>query len=403
MKVIQINAVFGEGSTGVIVQDIHKELKKRNYESFVFGSIIGEKAEDKECFSQIGNYFDHKIHAFLRRLGQNQGWHSKFATKELCKKISCFEPDVVHLHNLHSNYINIPILLKYLGKNDIPTVITLHDSWFYTGYCTYYFKHDNCQQWQNGCKNCPAVSKPYKKRVESMFSQKGVLYKNIKSLAVRGVSKWTADDARNSILSCTPDIDYIYNWIDTDVFYSRQNKIEVYEKYGLDKNKKLILGVAQSWSERKGLQEVIKISEKFKEEAVVVLVGENSAVTQTDSLKAIGFTTNKEALIDLYSAADVFVNPSRMETFGLVTAEAMACGAPVVAYDNTGSSELVPERCGFLAEDGNIQAFIDFVEKVLSEGKQKYSESCVEWVNSAFNKNTQIKKYISLYEDLMKK
>ena len=400
MKVMQINAVYGVGSTGLIVEDIHKALKKASHESYVLGSIAKKSAYDIESFIRIGNTLDHKGHAFFRRIWENQGWHSRLSTKIACKKIEKIKPDVVHLHNLHSNYINLPYLLKFLGKKDIPTLITLHDCWFYTGYCTYYMKHNYCSKWKDGCRDCPAVRVHNKKRVEKILETKKSLYSSINHLGVSGVSKWTTEDAEKSILNSSNNIKCIYNWIDRDLFKPYDCKEEVREKYGIEKNKKIILGVSQSWSERKGLNEFILLSEKLKDSSVVILVGEGSQVPQSESLKCVGFTSNKEELIKLYSAADVFVNPSRMETFGLVTVEAMACGTPVVAYNNTGSAELVPDTCGSLVSDGDMQALLTQVEAILDIGKEYYMENCIKWVKINFNKKTQIDKFIEFYKEL---
>lgn len=400
MKVMQINAVYGVGSTGVIVEDIHKALKKASHESFVMGSFAKKSAYDIDCFTGIGNTLDHKAHALFRRIWENQGWHSKFATKAACKKIKEIKPDIVHLHNLHSNYINLPILLKFLGEEEIPTLITLHDCWYYTGFCTYYMKQNYCQKWKNGCKDCPAVRFQNRKRIENILEEKKNLYSGIKHLGISGVSKWITEDAKKSILSSTKNIKCIYNWIDTNVFKPYDSEAEVREKYGIEKDKKIILGVSQSWSDRKGLNEFILLSKELKNIATVVLVGEGSQVPQSESLKCIGFTNSKEDLIKLYSAASVFVNPSRMESFGLVTVEAMACGAPVVAYNNTGSSELVPCNCGALVTDGDMQELLNQTRSVLNNGKEHYTKECVKWVETNFEKESQIEKFIDFYKEL---
>ncbi|MBQ9929655.1 MAG: glycosyltransferase [Oscillospiraceae bacterium] len=400
MKIVQINAVYGVGSTGRIAQDIAHALKAQGHENHIFWAISC-RADENAAFYRIGSTLDHKLHALLRRLDGKQGWHSKAATRKLCRELLKIKPDVVHLHNLHSNYIHLPLLLQFLGENKIPTLITLHDNWMHTsGFCTYYSLH-NCNQWDKGCTDCPAVDKHLRKSGAKMYRIKEELYSRIPNLAVNGVSRWTAEAAKQSMLRCAKINTHIYNWIDTQAFKPQENAAEVREKYGIPENHKLILGVSQGWSERKGLQEFLQLADVLKDEATVILVGQDNGVPKKENLRCIGFTNNRQELIDLYSAADLFVNPSRAETFGLVTAEAMSCGTPVVAYNNTGSAELVAPQCGALATDGDAAALVTLTRKLLESQKETYSAACRQWVLENFNKQTQLQKYVELYEKIL--
>jgi glycosyltransferase involved in cell wall biosynthesis len=400
MKVLQINAVYGVGSTGGIVRDIHELCLKNGIDSYVAYSTSKIKPDNIKNGYKIGNTLDHKVHALLRRISGKQGWHSKRATKIACKKILEINPDIVHLHNVHSNFIHLPTLLDFLGKNNIPTLVTLHDCWFFTGYCTHYLGY-SCDEWEKLCENCPALRKS--KIAREMFAQKKELFSNIESLAINGVSKWTSEAAKKSILKNAKIIEYIYNWIDTETFKPTNNTEEIKKRYNIPKNHKIVLGVSQAWSEKKGLDEFLLIADNVKDFATVVLVGEDRGVPQKTNLRCVGFTNSREELAELYSAADVFVNPSRMETFGLVTAEAMACATPVVAYNNTGSAEIVSEECGIVVQDGNKEELVLAVKKTLDMGKKKFSNSCRQWVCENFDKEKQIEKYINLYKKITSK
>lgn len=400
MKIVQINAVYGVGSTGRIAQDIAAALHQQGHEAHIFWAIDCREDENA-TFYRIGNTLDHKLHALLRRISGKQGWHSKAATRKACKEILRLQPDVVHLHNLHSNYIHLPELLRFLGQYQIPTLITIHDSWMFTsGYCAHYLYHD-CDQWDKGCKNCPAVGKSKRKAGAEMYRLKETLYGNIPNLAVNGVSQWTAKAAAQSMLKSAKIGTYIYNWIDTQLFKPQENAAAVREKYGIPEDHKLILGVSQGWSAHKGLQEFLQIADEMKDRATVILVGQDNGIPKRKNLRCIGFTGNRQALIDLYSAADLFVNPSRAETFGLVTAEAMSCGTPVVAYDNTGSAELVAPQCGALATDGDVDSLVCLTKKVLESPKETHSAACRQWVLDNFEKQTQLQKYLDLYKKIV--
>ena len=399
MKIVQINAVYGVGSTGRIAQDIAHALKAQGHENHIFWAISCRADENAE-FVRIGSTLDHKLHALLRRIDGKQGWHSKWATRKACKALLRIQPDVVHLHNLHSNYIHLPTLLKFLGDHKIPTLITIHDSWMFTcGFCAHYLYH-NCDQWDKGCENCPAVKKSRRKVGAKMYSTKEELYSAIENLAVNGVSQWTTDAAKQSMLKSAKLHKCIYNWVDTQLFQPQGNTAEIRAKYGVPENHKLILGVSQGWSENKGLKEFLQLADELRSEATVILVGEDCGVPQKKNLRCIGFTNNRQELIDLYSAADVFVNPSRAETFGLVTAEAMSCGTPVVAYNNTGSAELVAPQCGALAPDGDAEQLVTLTRKVLENRKASYAAACRQWVLDNFEKQKQLEKYLELYQQL---
>ncbi|MBE5737088.1 MAG: glycosyltransferase [Clostridiales bacterium] len=400
MKIVQINATYGKGSTGTLSKDIHEQLKNMGHQSYVFWATACSNPQNDPNIRKIGCYLDHKLHALFRRLDFGQGFHSRLATKKLCRQLSIIQPDVVHLHNLHSNYIHLPTLYRYLQEKNIPTVLTLHDCWFFTGYCAYPQAY-SCKGWQNGCKNCPAVSKFAKRKVEKVYKKKAEITK-IEKVAFNGVSVWTKNDASETFLGQAKIKTHIYNWVDIKSYQTQTSKAYVYKKYGLDPSKKLILGVAQGWSmnDSKGGSAFCKMSNLLNDRAEIVLVGHNNGIVPQKGLHCIGYTANKQDLIDLYSSADLFVNPSRFETFGLVTIEAMACGTPVVAYNNTGSAELVVQGCGKLVEDGNVEELIQTVSHFLDENLEDYKERCISYVKENFDKITQVKKYAELYKSL---
>ena len=393
MKVVQINAVYGTGSTGKMVQDISAKLKEQGHQPYAFWATACRSDENAKLI-RVGSTMDHKLHALLRRMDGKQGWHSRAATRRACAEILKIEPDVVHLHNLHSNYLHLPTLLKFLGEHHIPTLLTLHDCWFFTGGCYHYL---TCDGWMTDCGKCHALK--LKGIAQRMLEEKRKLFSNIRCLAVNGVSEWTAQAARSSILS-HGQIRCIYNWVDTAVFKPRSDAAQVRERYGIPEGHKLILGVSQGWSPQKGLDEFTMLADALREEATVILVGQDQGVPQRENLRCIGFTSNVQELAALYSAADVFVNPSRAETFGLVTAEAMACGTPVVAYRNFGSAELVAPQCGVLVPDGDTRQLLEQVRCVLHGDRGKYRIPCRQWVCEQFDKDGQIQKYIEFYMQL---
>lgn len=401
MKVLQINAVYGIGSTGRIVQDISRKLVEQGHEAYACWAISCREQDAGVKLMRIGNTLDHKVHALLRRVDGRQGWHSKVATRKACKAILEIAPDVVHLHNLHSNYIHLPTLLSFLGEHNVPTLITLHDCWMYTAGCCTYYHHYHCDEWMRQCANCPARGQLNRNIVSVLFDKKLQLYLRMRNLHVNGVSMWTTKAASYSMLSSAKSIQCIYNWIDTSVFKPQENVLFVRKRLKIPENHKLILGVSQGWSKEKGLDEFIRLAEELKDCATIILVGEKNGVPEAENLRCIGFTSNRQELVELYSAADVLVNPSKAETFGLVTVEAMACGTPVVAYNNSGAAELVAPQCGILVSDGNVEELIFQTKILLREQKEKYTKECRQWVCGHFEKKEQVQKYIDLYSRMI--
>lgn len=401
MKVVQINATYGAGSTGSLAKDIHLHLKEQGHKSYVFWATAC-RGEADESVLRIGSAVDHKGHALLRRIDGGQGFHSRAATRALCQRLDNISPDVVHLHNLHSNYIHLPILLSHLAKRKIPTVLTLHDCWFFTGHCMHHREH-GCSLWQTGCADCPAVAKWQKRLVRGRYAKKQRGFEALDRLAVCGVSRWTAEEAAKTFLGNAEICTHVYNWLDTDVYTPKATRKEVCEKYGFDAKKKILLGVAQAWSagNAKGSDEFCQMAERFRDVAEVVLVGKNEGMPEVKGLHLLGYTANRQDLVDLYTAADLLVNPSRFETFGLVTVEAMACGTPVVAYNNTGSAELVTDAVGVLVSDGDAEALLDAVARVLGTDKDTYRDTCIRYVRENFAKSTQVQKYVDVYRQLI--
>lgn len=400
MKVVQINATYGAGSTGALARDIHLQLKAQGHESYVFWATACRGDVDGNVL-RIGSAADHKGHALLRRIDGGQGFHSRAATRALCQRLDKISPDAVHLHNLHSNYIHLPILLSYLAKRKIPTVLTLHDCWFFTGHCMHHREY-GCALWQSGCADCPAVPAWQKRLVQGRYTKKQKGFGALDRLAVCGVSRWTAEEAGQAFLSQAEICTHVYNWLDADTYVPKATRAEVCEKYGLDVSKKIVLGVAQAWSagNTKGADEFCQMAERFRDVAEVVLVGKNEGVPEIKGLHLLGYTANRQELVDLYAAADLLANPSRFETFGLVTVEAMACGTPVVAYNNTGSAELVTDEVGALVADGDATALMTKVAELLEKGKDAYRDACIRYVRENFAKHTQINKYVDIYRQL---
>lgn len=392
LKVVQINAVYKYSSTGRLTMEIHQFLKEHGVESWVFCTNI---SNPKINVLQIGNKIDYKIHAFLSRLTGLQSFFSKKATKKLLRHLDKIRPDIVHLGNLHNNYINLPLLLSYLSKKKIATVLTLHDCWLFTGHCFYYTKY-NCDKWLLGCGHCPALHDYNKSwffdRTHKVYQDKKRLFASIPKLAVIGVSEWVTSEARLSLLHNAKITKRIYNWINLNVFYPRET----------ERDKSFtILGVAQSWSEDKGLSVFFRIAE-YLPDCRVLMIGEiGNNLRLPKNVRAIGATPSTEELAKYYSSADVFVTCSVQETFGNVSAEALACGTPIIVNNATANPELVGQGCGFIADNKNINSYLNAIQRVRELGKGFFSENCRKFALQNFDLKRNILEYLNLYKQLL--
>lgn len=399
MKILQINAVYNLGSTGRCVSDFQNYTNNNTVHECKTAFCYGGTNEDGFI---IGDKLDRKIHGFFSRLLGKQGWYSRKATKKLIKYIESYKPDVIQLGNLHGNYINFPILIKYIAEKNIPTALVLHDCWAFTGKCCHYTA-DKCFKWQSGCHNCKRLKKDNESwffdKTKFLWEEKRKLWNSVPRLAVVGVSRWITEEAKKSPLMGGAKIfSYIYNGIDKDVFKPTESDVRV--KYGLE-NKKILLGVASSWADSKGLKDIISLAKQLPTDCQIVLVGNLSESEKYSDIINIPATNSVQELAQWYSAADVFINMSKEETFGKVSAEALMCGTPVVCFNSTANPELIGDGCGYVCDTDSVENFKNLVMSILAEGKEKYSERCVDFANSNFTKEKNIKGFLDLYQELL--
>ncbi len=400
MRIVQINAVYEYSSTGRTTTEMHEYLLSNNYKSYVF--CTNRNIPEKFVY-KIGSGFDYKVHSFLSHLTDRQACFSIRATKKLIKQLDGIAPDVIILRNLHANYINISLLLRYIAKKDIPTIVVLHDVWAFTGHCCYYTE-DNCDKWMTECNNCPARAKYNKSwfldNSKRNFQTKLELFKAIPRLAVVGVSKWVAGEARKSpVFSNAKYIDYIYNWIDLNKFFPREDG-SIREKLNLSE-RFVSLSVAQGWNELKGLFKIFEVAKKLPEDRFVLVGRMDYQGELPANVISVGVTSNTDELAQYYSMADVLLVCSLQETFGKVSAEALACGTPIIANNSTANPEIAGSECGRAYDIGNVDQIVASIRGIKAQGKSTYIDRCVNRAGTCFNFEIQIMKYMNLFKEMV--
>lgn len=395
MKVLQIN-IFGNLSTGRIAVDLHRTLVAAGHDG-VFAFARNDTAQDIPHI-RIGTKWDVVRHVIMTRITDKTGFYSKSATKRLVKTIAEYNPDIIHLHNIHGYYLNIEVLFNYLKSTGIPVVWTLHDCWAYTGHCCYY-SMAGCNKWKTQCCHCPQkIAYPSSKLIDNSkwnYKKKKELFSGV-NMTLVAVSNWLASEVKKSFLSDYP-LEVIYNGIDLDVF--KPTKSNFREQYNL-KDKKIILGVASTWDIRKGLNDFIELSKILDDQYKIVVVGVTDKEISRLPQNIIGIrrTDSVEELAGLYSTADVYFNASVEETFGLPTVEAMACGTPSIVYNATALPELIESGCGKVVGIHDLTAVKSWI---VNFERETSAERCINTAKK-YSKEVKYKQYINLYERILK-
>lgn len=399
MKIAIINMV-DYGSTGRIMFQIAESARKSGYTVHTFSKKWRNQNNTQQDHEFYGYTVENALHVICSKLFGLQGMLSIFGTRQLVRQLKKYKPDIVHLHNLHDSSTSLPILLKALGKANIPIVWTLHDCWAFTGQCTH-FLVEKCAKWKSGCGNCK-----FRKNILNIdctsfvWKQKKMSVDKIRRLTVVTPSQWLRGIVGDSFFQ-NYDIRVINNGIDLNVFYYKNSSLKTDLK--CDK-KKIVLAVASVWTERKGLYDLVDIDAKLNHESYqMILVGTNEEIDNIlpDTIISIHRTSSANELAKLYSCADVFVNPTYEDTFPTTNIEALACGTPVVTYNTGGSPEIICEECGFVVECGDKVAMRRRIEEICMSSKD-YHNVCRERAE-CYDKNDRYREYISLYKELVER
>jgi putative colanic acid biosynthesis glycosyltransferase len=400
MKVLMINTVYIYGSTGSICTDIASVLEKNGHECYI---AYGQLSINFEKSFKIGTKLENHLHNLGSRLLGKQGYFTKKGTNKFIDFINEYNPDVIHLHNLHGNYLNLPILFNYLIDVQKPIVWTLHDCWAFTGKCTHFTDVD-CYKWQTLCQQCPQV-KDYPPSLffdqsRIMFEDKMRWFTALRNLTIIPVSHWLGGQVKKSFLK-NHSIIPIYNWVDHSIFKPYNENVR--DKYGLDPKKFIILGVSASWSSSNNrLKDFISLSKLIDDDMQIVLVGKSTKKSEIpSSIIHIPYVNGKEELGKIYSNANVYVHVSTEDTFGKVIAEAMSCGTPAIVYRATACHEIIGENCGYVVEKRNIKQILEAIYKIKDNNKSNYSGFCRKRVIENFDLNTNINETINIYEEVL--
>ena len=394
MKIVQINSIF-TGSTGKIMLNIAETVRKNGGEAYTF-SENRKKTGIPENHRVFGFFVENLIHRGCAVITGISGVGSVIGTKQLLREIEKISPDVLHLHNLHGWYINIPMLFDFIRRKELKTIWTLHDCWGFTAQCSH-FTMEKCDKWKTGCYECPRYKLyPYTwvDRTPQMWNLKRKWFAGIEDLTIVTPSVWLADLVKQSFLGEYP-VKVLKNGVNLDIFKPTESDFR--EKNGLS-DKKIVLGVAPDWTFRKGLDVFIELAGRLDENTYqIVLVGTNSTVDKQlpANIISVHRTQNQRELAAIYSAADVFVNPTREENFPTVNVEAIVCGTPVVTFDTGGSKEMLNSRIGSAVPTGDIDAL---ESEIIRFCDMQLNSKDFEKVVHYYDEKRRFSEYVVLYK-----
>lgn len=403
---LQINLCVNCLSTGKIAEDIGQAAMQAGWKSYIAGAIIG-KNPSKSNVIKIGssNYIYFPYFESLIFDNHCMGLASRLATKRLIAEIGKIKPDLIHLHTIHAYFLNLKLLFEYFKTIDIPIVWTLHDCWSFTGHCAH-FDAVGCSRWKSECHNCPQL-KEYPKSLgwidntRRNYALKKRLFTSLgERLTLVPVSHWLNNLVKDSFFQGIAS-HVIYNGINTNIF-KPTNSTSFLSSLEIG-NKKILIGVASSWGERKGLKDYLALSKILSDDMRIILVGlkKNTIKSLPPNIIGIEKTENLHQLVELYSASDVVLNLSIEETFGLTTVEGMACGIPGIVYDKTASPELISPETGLVVKAHDISKLKDAIEEIVAKGKEYYSQNCRRRALAFFSSDKQYEKYINLYDSII--
>lgn len=409
-KLFQINTTLNVSATGRIAEQIGALAHEHGWEVWI---AHGPRYINKSVHHtyQVCSSLEEKIHGIQARLYDAYGLGCTGATQKLVGKIREVDPDIIHLHNIHGYYLDYRVLFDYLKDAGKPVVWTLHDCWPFTGHC-FYFDFANCDRWKTGCYDCPIKTEHPKcllfGRTRTNYRLKKQYFTQLDNLTLVSVSDWIEGLVRESFFKDSKQckVRTIHNGIDLKVFAPQSQDVRdgIKLKYHIPSGNKMVMGCAMRWLKRKGFVDFIKLREPLPASVSIVLVGvsDDDKKQLPEGVVGINKTHSVAELAALYSAADVFANPTYEDNYPTTNLEAIACGTPLITYNTGGSPEALGEGCGMVVEKGDFTALVEGIKNILTNGKDYYADVCRQHALSNYDGKDAYQTYLDLYNELIK-
>lgn len=409
MRIVHINCA-DFGSTGKMIDDISKQAHRTNWDSFLFAPFINE---EKSYLKKKAYCLNHEP-GINRRVAQILGLRYNFApfsTQKVFKYLEQVKPDIVHLHAINGNVVNVYRLIDFLKKKNIPLVVTNHSEFFYTGTCTHAY---DCEKWKTGCGNCAdfraqAQSRFFDRTATAWKKMKDV-FSDYKNATIVSVSPWVFSRSKASPIVEGLQQEMILNGLDITSF-NYQNMADARERLGLSQNDKYIVHVTARFNpdnenEIKGSSYIVELAKRLRPHNVKVLVVgvcEKYTTELPDNMIIVGPVMNQRELSDYYRSANLTVIASKRETFSMIVAESLCCGTPVLGFRAGGPESITINEYSQFFEYGDIDALCESViDKWLDFKTPQNAGELSEKATKIYSGERMAKEYIKLYEEMLR-
>ena len=411
VSVVSTNDFSGGAARGAY--RLHKGLLSTGVDSTMF---VRQKDTDDKSVIRIPGKLEWFTSPITRRLDilpikfyrnhQRSTWSIGWLRNGTRSHLIGSDSDLIHLQWIGQGFVPI----KAIGRLHRPIVWTIQDTWAFTGGCHY---PEDCTRYRNACGACPQLSSKREWDLSRrVWKTKRNHWKHV-DLTIVALSRWLADCARASSLFAEKRVEVIPLGIDTTVFRP-MNKAFAREALNLPQKKKIVLAGAinVTGDPRKGFDLVrgaLKrlASRRSMEETELLVFGGSQFDEFPDlgfGVKNLGYVHDDVTLALCYSAADVFVAPSRQEAFGQTVLEASACGTPCVTFDLTGPCDIVDHRVsGYLARTFEVEDLAAGISWVLEDPDRQRALSAAarKKVENWFTIEKIAHRYLELYEEVL--
>ncbi len=401
MNVLQINFSDVSGGAGIAGYRLHQGLLAQGVNSKL---LVGSaKTQDSLVATIPPKGIKVGLYKLFWRLGLN--YLNILDSFDIPDHPFYQDADILNFHILHSGYFNYLALPRLTRAK--PAIFTLHDMWGFTGHCTYSY---DCQRWMTGCGQCP-----YPKTYPAIYLDNTWLEWRLKDwaytrsdLTIVTLSNWLHKQAQSSLLNRFP-IHHIPNGIDLEIYRPLDSET-CRQSLNIPPDKKVLMVAAQYLNDyRKGGDLLIKILASLppsvKADSILLAIGDRGealAEASGFSMVNLGYVSDESRKAIAYSAADMFIFPTRADNLPLVLQESMACGTPMVSFNVGGVPDLVrPGITGFLAEPENVPEFCSAIEELLDNDSLRadMARNCRAVAEAEYSLDLQAQRYIELYRE----
>ena len=383
MRIVQVNVVYGRGSTGNIVKTLHEEYLRRGLDSYV---LYGRGPKDNDPRVRcVGFLLEAKLWRFLQLFNGNPLGGSPLSTWNLMRHIKKLKPDMVHVHCINGNMCNVPALFKWLNKKGIRTALTHHAKFMFTGGCGL----NLCEGFAHGCGNCPYKQESFGKwcgdHSTKNYARMGKAHLDSPNVDHAYVSSWLMGQAEKSSLLKGAKNHVVFNPIPSAFKAGEEAPRKDY----------VFFPSSGAGAGVKGFQFLPKLAESLVKMGLkLVVAGKwNEPIPNVES---VGYVAGYDALAKYYQDALCTVLLSQVESFSMTTAESLCCGTPLAGFKAGAPESIGIEGGSFFVEYGDVDALVNQIALLKDHDIDRHELSLKARVK--FDIEAVVKDYLSIYE-----